>query len=239
MWQIVLKWRLRHWQCGKFTELIPLSFPRRHYLPDSQLHFQHNWVRSWFQQKWFKKKVLPALFHWVYSWRRRSRGAPLSKILHASSFICGCSSCPVSSTVTPEHSAAAKHLAPSPTVQMKNKHNLPFWVSSKWGISWQIEGWFIMQRQKRERGAETKQGNVVEIAQNCVVLFMHLNYMLYGKLTRIYSVGPIINCPFYHMTPDIGVSAFKLVQVRTRHDVFGNIRIILRRDSLSFRKRGH
>lgn len=47
------------------------------------------------------------------------------KTLHASSFIGGRSSCPVSGTVTPEHSAAAKHLAPSPTVQMKNKHNLP------------------------------------------------------------------------------------------------------------------
>ncbi|TNN72800.1 hypothetical protein EYF80_016911 [Liparis tanakae] len=55
------------------------------------------------------------------------RGVPLfPKILHASSLICGCSSCPVTGTVTPEHSAAAKHLAPSPTVQMKNKHNLPF-----------------------------------------------------------------------------------------------------------------
>lgn len=157
------KMKIATWTlCSKFTELILLSFKRHHYLPDYQVHFQRgfNWVRSWFQQKWFKKKVLPALIHWVYSWRRRSRGAPLSKILHASSFICGCSSCPVSSTVTPEHSAAAKHLAPSPTVQMKNKHNLPFWVSSKWGISWQIEGWFIMQRQKRERDVKKNKGTL-------------------------------------------------------------------------------
>lgn len=98
-----------------------------------------------------ERKLFPPLIHWVYSWGRRSRGAPLSKIFHASSFICGCSSCPVSGTVTPEHSAATKHLAPSPTVQMKNKHNLPFWVSSKWGISWQIEGWFIMQRERQKR----------------------------------------------------------------------------------------
>lgn len=134
-----------------------------------------------------KRKLFPPLIRWVYSWGRRSRGAPLSKIFHASSFIGGCSSCPVSSTVTPEHSAAAKHLAPSPTVQMKNKHNLPFWVSSKWGISWQIEGWFIMQReiQKGERLKVTPgpvrnrrhSGN----DKNClVILFQHLNYTSYN-----------------------------------------------------------
>lgn len=133
-----------------------------------------------------KRKLFPPLIRWVYSWGRRSRGAPLSKIFHASSFICGCSSCPVSSTVTPEHSAAAKHLAPSPTVQMKNKHNLPFWVSSKWGISWQIEGWFIMQReiQKGER-LKVTQGPVRKRThsgndKNClVILFQHLNYTFY------------------------------------------------------------
>lgn len=176
--------------CSKSTVLIRFSFKRHHYLPDYQLHFQHgfNWVRSWFQQKWLKKKVLPALIHWVYSWRRRSRGAPLSKILHASSFICGCSSCPVSSTVTPEHSAAAKHLAPSPTVQMKNKHNLPFWVSSKWGISWQIEGWFIMQRQKTERrGDKTRErcGNGSKLC--CYAVYAFELYVVWKAYKNLLS----------------------------------------------------
>lgn len=103
----------------------------------------------------------------------------------------------------------------------------------------------LLCKDRKERDAKIKQGNIVEIAQNCVVmLFMHLNYMLYGKLTRIYSVGPNINCIFYDMTSNsLGINAFtvgfKLVHVRTQHNVFGNISIILRRNSLSFRKRGH
>lgn len=111
--------------------------------------------------------------------RRRRRGVflgeqvvgcplfPKSSTPHPSSR--GCSSCPVTGTVTPEHSAAAKHLAPSPTVQMKNKHNLPFWVSSKWGISWQI-GWrFIMQRGKAEQSQTEAgiKGCVLVNGRNC------------------------------------------------------------------------